>query len=437
MSDLPADLVPVDAASSQKVAALPPDIVTVPKDTAPIGPTVAAPKKPTLTSIADDVLSYSPIYSLTKNIGPPLYNTLVADPVRNLAADVVGAVRSPPISEGGREGFWEERDKSLEGTSGLRLPQTESGDRLAAALGIPGQAIGAVAGGIGDLTGTRETLGPAATIAGDVLPFAGGAATAMRRRTIPGASAATPAAVSARSAGYRLPPEEISESPSATSRLLSGDSGKIKKNQSFSVDNQKNTNALAAKAVGLKPGTMLTEAAYETAKKPAIEAYDAVKTGTPETVLSADPAFRSAVEGVGIRNAEMERAFPEAVPNPHVADLKATLLRNPITSTDAVMKKIADLRADAGRNFRKENDPQMHQLGLAQRQAANVLEDAIERSIGYGPERTAAFAKVSEATQAVENAKAVLAGQRNVQTIGMPAAQAALAAAEADLKAKM
>lgn len=393
-----------------------------------------SPETPSLASRADDLLSNHPLYGAVKNAVPPLVNTLVADPIRNLAADVVGAVRSPPISDEAREKFWQERDKSLEGTSALRLPETEAGQGISKVLGLPGQAIGGLAGAIGDVTGTRETLGPAAQIAGDVLPFAGGAAAAMRGRSVPGASAATPQAVAARSAGYKLPPEEISEHPSLTSRLLAGESGKYKRQQAFSQDNQRNTNSLAARAIGLPPETALSPAAFERARKPAIAAYDRIKTEAPDTLLGADPAFQKAAQGVGVRNELVEKHFPEAVNNPKVAELRETLLQNATAPTDAVVKKIADLRSDAARNFKKRDDAQAHALGFAQRQAAGVLEDQIERSLGMGTDRVTVFGKVHDAMREVEKARSVLGGA-NVQSMGMPAAQAALAAAKAELAA--
>lgn len=391
-----------------------------------------SPETPGIASRADDLLSNHPLYGAVKNAVPPLVNTLVADPIRNAVSDVVATVRSPPISDEAREKFWQERDKSLEGTSALRLPETEAGQGISKVLGLPGQAIGGLAGAIGDITGTRETLGPAAQIAGDVLPFAAGPAAAMRGRSVPGASAATPQAVAARSAGYKLPPEEISEHPSLTSRLLAGESGKHKRQQAFSQDNQKNTNSLAARSIGLPPGTALSPAAFERARKPAIAAYDAIKTEAPDTVLGADPTFKKAVEGVGVRNELVEKHFPEAVNNPRVAELRETLLQNATAPTDAVVKKIADLRSDAARNFKKRDDAQAHALGYAQRQAAGVLEDAIERSLGYGPDRIAAFATRHAALDELSRARQALAGGTQ-RSIGVPAAEQALYAANNDL----
>jgi len=140
---------------------------------------------------------------------------------------------------------------------------------------------------------------------------------------------------------------------------------------------------------------------------------------------------------VGVRSAEVEKAFPEVANNPKIAELRQQLLQNGVASTDAVMKKISDLRADGARNFRKRDDAQAHALGYAQRQAADVLEDAIERSIGYGPERVAAFAARDAAVQQVANAHAALSGQRVSAPGGMPAAQATLDAASRNLAAKL
>lgn len=373
-----------------------------------------------------------------KTIIPPVVNFLDY-PIRDLSARVVGAVKGGlPVDDASRKSFYKEYEKAL---PYAELPETRAGKAISDVASIPGQVIGAGVRGVSNAALGKQTTDAIAPYAGalaDALPFVGGKIAAGRAaRPVPAAISPTPAAAAARAAGYKLTPAEISDQPTATSRVLAGASGKQKTQQSLSELNQTRSNELAASSIGLPPATTLNEAAFAKARAPAVAAYDAIRTEIPETALGADPTFRQAVDGVGVRNASMQQSFPEAVSNPKITELRDTLLKNGTAPTADVIKKIADLRFEAGNNFRKRDDAQAHALGHAQRQAANVLEDAIEKSIGYGPDRVTAFAARDAAVQQVINAQAALSGQKVLASGGLPAAQAALDAASRDLAAKL
>lgn len=341
---------------------------------------------------------------VAKTIVPPVVNTLDY-PIRDVVGRAYGMMPwfggAVPIDEASRKKFYDVRQRVLDLTA---LPETEGGKVISDVAAIPGQVVGA-----GVDAASRAIIGPKATtaiapyagLAADVAPIVGGELAAARAATKPLGMIPEPAAVSARDAGYRLPPEEISEQPSVASRLMSATSGKVKKQQAFSEVNQANTNRLAAKALGLPASyrAKLTPATLEKVRKSAGAVYDKIRTVAPETVLGADPDFRQAIGSVGARSAEVEAYFPETERNPSIMELRADLLRNATAPTDAVMKKIADLRADSQRNWRRHNDPMAHALGHAQRQAADVLEDAVERSISYGKNRISAFADRDQAAE--------------------------------------
>lgn len=394
-----ADLIPADKAP--KVDASNPFADLVPGPAAP----------PPADTLREPSAAESFARGVAGTVVAPAANFLVADPIRGLAADVVGAVKSPPFGEKGREGFWQAREKSLEQSSSLRVPESEAGQAVTAGAGAIGGGLVNALGGASNFVlgeGPTKAIAPFAQMFGDALPAIGarmGAARGAAPR--PPGMAPNPQAAAARSAGYTLPPEEISATPSTTARLLSGESGKWKKQQAFSVDNQANTNRLAAQSIGLPPETRLTEPALERARQPAIRSYEAIRTAVPDTALAADPAFQQAVSQVGVRSAEVEAHFPEMSRNPAILELRENLLQNAASPTRTVMEKIADLRREAASNFRVRDNAQAHALGYAQRQAATALEDAIERSIGYGTARVEAFAERHRAAQEVQRQEAL------------------------------
>lgn len=204
------------------------------------------------------------------------------------------------------------------------------------------------------------------------------------------------AAKTAHDFGYVLKPVDVSDDPGVVSSALAGWSGKTKLEQSASTKNQVNTNNLAATEIGLKPGTPLTEKAFADARKPAADVYRQVETSVSEVPLAGDEAFRKAAANLGGRNSDVEKFFPELKENPGILAVRDMLLRNDDVPTPVVMKTIAQLRADANTNFKAIGQPQQHALGLAQREAANVLEDAMERAVDTALPR--AIAKRGEAT---------------------------------------
>ena len=203
-------------------------------------------------------------------------------------------------------------------------------------------------------------------------------------------------AKTAHDAGYVLKPVDVSDDPGFVSSALSGWSGKARLEQSASTRNQVNTNNLAATEIGLKPGTVLTEKAFEQARQPAAAAYKEVETSVPTVQLAGNDAFRKAAANLGGRNSDVEKFFPELKENPGILVVRDMLMRNDEVPTPVVMKTIADLRFQANTNFKAVGNAQQHALALAQREAANVLEDALDNSVKDALPR--AIAKRGEAT---------------------------------------
>lgn len=197
--------------------------------------------------------------------------------------------------------------------------------------------------------------------------------------TAPVPTAARPAAVAARQAGYVLPPGAISEKPGIVSQVLAGWGGKIKTQQTASARNQEVTNALAAKSLGLPPDTVLSDQVFNAIRTKAGHAYQAVASAIP--VVHADSAYDQVVAGLGGANSQAAKLFPKITANPGIKDLVDELKSVHVMPTDAAVEIVKELRFNANANLHAMGDPSKHALGLAQRHAADAIDGLIDRNI--------------------------------------------------------
>jgi hypothetical protein len=216
-----------------------------------------------------------------------------------------------------------------------------------------------------------------------------GATVPVRRNLMPNLAhqEVTPLARQGIEAGFVLHPADAA--PAHTGGMSINDfamaeASKIKSNQLASARNGIVANGLAQEEIGLPRGTDLTPAAFKEAKQPAIAVFREVEKAVPEVDLGKSPTFTNFVKTLGARTAETEKLFPEMAGTPAILELRDQLLRNERASTPAVMEKIADLRKEATTNFHKD-DAQSHRLGMAQRQAAQAMEEAMEDSVKNAP----------------------------------------------------
>lgn len=189
----------------------------------------------------------------------------------------------------------------------------------------------------------------------------------------------TEAAKAASDAGYALPPAMASKSPGIVSQALGAISGKLKLQQAASAANQENTNRLAAEALGLHGETPLTEEALDAVRKTGSKAYETVSKAVPE--IAPDEAFRQTVAGLGNRLSEASKAFPGLVKNDEIENLSKTLYDAQEFSPQAGLDLVKHLRADATANIKAFDKPAQQALGLAQRKAADAVDDLMERRI--------------------------------------------------------
>lgn len=282
---------------------------------------------------------------------------------------------------------------SVENIPGDVFPNTPEKFRHAEAFGplgaigmdLAGAVASPVTGALSNISriGEYET-GVRRNVIGDVasmfVPLGGEAKAASEvGRIEKGAEALKPMAEEARKQGYVLPPQMITKNPGVVADVLGGWSGKIKTQQAASVKNQEVTNGLAAKSIGLPEDTHLTDKVFEDVRKEAGKAYTAVKTSIP--VITPDEKFDAAVGSLGGANSHAAEHFPGIINNKEVLSLIDALKKHEPFPTEAGIEVVKDMRFKAKENLKAQGNPGAHALGLAQRQAADAMDDLIERNI--------------------------------------------------------
>lgn len=188
-------------------------------------------------------------------------------------------------------------------------------------------------------------------------------------------------AVEAREAGYVLPPKSASKSPGIVAQALAGWGGKIKTRQDAMERNQEVTNSLATKALGLPPEAILTPKVFTNIIQKAGQSYRDVINAVPTVNAGLDPDFRTAVADLGGQNSQAAKAFPKIMGNTGIQDMVGELSAAGEHPTAAWIELVKQLRFDGTANLKTIGDPSKHALGLAQREAANAIDDMLDRQI--------------------------------------------------------
>lgn len=288
-------------------------------------------------------------------------------------------------------------DAPLERTAGGKVGNViGTAAALAPAALVPGAQtlagsalIGAVAGAMQPTSGDESALqnavlggglGAVGKVAGDKI--AGAISNRLANKT---AEAATrqaqnaqkdAALLAARKAGYVLPPSQANAGTAG--RMAEGFAGKITTAQSASAKNQGVTNDLAKKALGLRKDSALTDDVLKQIRKSAGQAYDDIKQVSGR--FTADSAYKQKLSGIGGDYAEAVKEFPEIAKNDALETLVKSLDK-PDMSPAAAMEIVKKLRADATSLFRAADDPAKLALARANREAANAVEELIERNL--------------------------------------------------------
>lgn len=258
-----------------------------------------------------------------------------------------------------------------------------TGGMVAGGSMVPGARPMPTAAAAGSAAVAGEVLGPEYAAVASMLPHAGAQAYAATRGKTLDARAAENAtadrtATQARKDGYVIPPSQVNST--WYNRALEGFAGKLTTAQHASAKNQRITNVLARRSLGLADDAPLTENGLANIRNEAGKAYQAIKDfGGGNVKFKPDAQFKQDLDGIGGDFAKAAKEVPELVNNKGIETLR-TALSKPISPAAAV-EVVKKLRADAAVNFKGFDNPEKLALARAQKGAAEALEGLVERNL--------------------------------------------------------
>lgn len=243
---------------------------------------------------------------------------------------------------------------------------------------------GSVGGGLG--------YGVGKGIAAGVNRLAAGRAELAAANAVKDATAAT-----ARDAGYVIPP--VQTNPSLPNRLLEGLAGKISTGQSASIKNQKTTNMLASRALGLDETIPITQDALKVLRSEAGQAYSAIRgAGT----ITADSEYSAALAGITKKFEGASKDFPELAKNEIEGIIGS--IDKPSFNADSAIDAIKILRERGDKAFGSGDKA----TGKAFREASDAMESVIERNLEQmGPEAQGMLKAFRDARQLIAKSYSV------------------------------
>jgi hypothetical protein len=183
----------------------------------------------------------------------------------------------------------------------------------------------------------------------------------------------------ARKLGYKTPPASVNQT-STTARAIESIAGKDAMKQTAAVGNQRVTNRLVRQELGLSNGAPLSIGTLKGLRSKAGEVYKAVK-GSGD--ILADQQYLQEIDTLDNVAAELAQDFPDVkfAGSPEIQALKQSLGQQGFSANGAV-EMLKKLRHEASNNLKwNVEDPGKKALGLAQRDAAGILEDQILRHL--------------------------------------------------------
>ncbi len=185
----------------------------------------------------------------------------------------------------------------------------------------------------------------------------------------------------ARQAGYVVPP--TAANPSALNTALESVSGKAATRQVASAENATVTNKLVRGDLGLPENAPISRDALKAVRNQAGGVYKAIK-GIGQ--ISSDAQYTKELQGILQAGKDLEAAYPDigAQANQQVQQLIQSI-SVPEHSSEAAVNLSKLLRNRASSNFKSAfaqgGNQQSLELARAQSQAANAVEDLIQRHL--------------------------------------------------------
>lgn len=183
----------------------------------------------------------------------------------------------------------------------------------------------------------------------------------------------------AQKAGYVVPPSTTN--PTATNRMIEGVAGKAATQQAASVKNQKVTNALVRKSLGLGTDAPLTKETLNAVRSKAGGVYKAIQSAGD---IVADSQYVDDLAAIAQSIDDVAKDFPDLNlnNNEQISALVDGLMQDKF-STKSAIELTKQLRKSASGNLSGINaaDPAKRALGYAQRDAAAAVEDQMIRHL--------------------------------------------------------
>lgn len=263
-------------------------------------------------------------------------------------------------------------------------------------LALIGKGVGAIANAAGNAIGggadadtlrgaagnlTREALQQAPGFIAPALKGKIGARTAAVESDLAAQKAAnvkTDAQLTAaREKGYVFPPG-VSGNAGPLASFFQGVAGSTKLDYGASFKNQKVTNNLIKKELGISGDKALSVEALDDLREKYSKPYEDVKKTVP--TLRTTPEFKQALQNPDSKFSAARKEFPEYFKSAEIDKLVTDLSKDKFSSQAAIeiQKK---LRYDGNANMKAFDKPSQQALGEAQLNAAKAIDDLIDQNL--------------------------------------------------------
>lgn len=204
--------------------------------------------------------------------------------------------------------------------------------------------------------------------------------------------------------GYTLSPAETN--PSVLNRAMEGLAGKAPTSQLAMAKNEVNTTRLVKEELGIPADQPLNVNALKNIREKAGQAYAELK-GVKQP-MKADAEFQTLVGNLDDSATTINQSFPGMVNESKIRALQESL-SSPEMTFNASVEAVKRLRREASANLRGYDDPDKLALGRAQLQAANGIEDLMDRNLKD--------LQMPDLLEAYRNARMTIAKTHDVQEV--------------------
>lgn len=205
--------------------------------------------------------------------------------------------------------------------------------------------------------------------------------------------------------GLTLDPSETN--PSMLNKIMEGIAGKAPTSQLAMAKNEPVITNLVKQEFGIPADQRLNFQALETIRNKAGQAYADIKA--IKQPMRQDKDFADVVKGLGNNSAVVNQSYPGLADNKGIEKLQQSLLKNTDTTFEGSVEAVKRLRRRAGANLKGYDDPDKLELGRAQLEAANGIENLMDRNLKA--------LQMPDLLEAYRNARVTIAKTHDVEEV--------------------